>query len=271
MGEKMNFDRKINHIIRQLNKKYNITKADFAIVSGSGLGESMPELDDVQIVRYESLGMPKSKVKGHGGKFIFGKYGNKTVVIVSRYHFYESGNMENVRLPYFILSKLGVQNVVLLTSCGGLNKTFRVGDVMLICDHINFTGQNPLIAIQPLEFTPMANAYDKDMFNKMKKIADEKDVNVRVGTHIQLLGPSYETMAEVELARKFGADTVSMSMVFDCIICNYLKMKVAGIASVVNVFNTKDNEQELNHEEVLDNAKKSCLKIKTILENLILE
>ena len=141
---------------------------------------------------------------------------------------------------------------------------------MLICDHINYTGQNPLIAIQPLEFTPMINAYDKEMFEQMKQIADEKDINVRIGTHIQFLGPSYETMAEVEFARKVGADTVSMSTVFDCIICNYLKIRVAGIASVVNVFDTKE-EQELNHEEVLINAKKSCVKIKTILSSLILE
>lgn len=266
----MNFDRKISHIVRLLNKKYNITKVDIAIVSGSGLNESIPELSDVQIIAYEQLGMPKSKVKGHSGKFVFGRYEGKTVVIVSRYHYYENGKMENVRLPYFIISKLGVKKVILLTSCGGLNKTFRVGDIMLICDHINYTGQNPLIAIQPLEFTPMINAYDKEMFEQMKQIADEKDINVRIGTHIQFLGPSYETMAEVEFARKVGADTVSMSTVFDCIICNYLKIRVAGIASVVNVFDTKE-EQELNHEEVLINAKKSCVKIKTILSSLILE
>ena len=267
----MNYERKVERIVNIIKRKYNIQSVDYAIVAGSGLMESIPELEQVQLISYHSLGMPKSKVPGHSGKFIFGKYGEKNVVIVSRYHYYESGNMNLVRIPFEIISKLGANKIVLLTSCGGLNKTFKVGDIMLISDHINYTGQNPLIAITPLEFTPMANAYDKGMFDKMKKIADENDIDVREGVHIQFLGPSYETRAEVELARMLGADTVSMSTVFDCIICNYLKMKVAGIASVVNVFTSKQNEEKLNHQEVLDNAKKSCLKIKTIIENLIKE
>ena len=267
----MNYERKIDRIVTILKKRYNVGNIDYAIVAGSGLMESIPELDEVQIVSYQSLGMPKSKVQGHSGKFVFGKLGKKNIVVVSRYHFYESGNMNLVRMPFEIISKLGVNKIILLTSCGGLNKTFKVGDIMLISDHINYTGQNPLIAISPLEFTPMANAYDKEIFNKMKKIADENNIDVREGVHIQFLGPSYETRAEVELASMVVADTVSMSTVFDCIICNYLKIKVAGIASVVNVFTSKDNEEELNHQEVLDNAKNSCLKIKTIIENLIKE
>ena len=259
-----------NRVVNIINKKYKIQNVDYAIVAGSGLIDAVPELEDITIIPYDSLKMPKSKVKGHSGKFVFGRYKDKKVVIVSRMHYYESGEMKKVRLPFEIVSKLGAKKVVLLTSCGGINKTFRVGDIMLIKDHINFTGLNPLVAIDPLEFTPMANAYDKEIFNTMLKIADENDINVRQGTHIQFVGPSYETLAEIDVARNLGADTVSMSTVFDCIVCNYLKMKVCGIASVVNTFDGKA-EEELNHEEVLENAKKACSKIKAILSNLIEE
>ena len=256
-------------IVKILKNKYNIGEIDYAIVVGSGLMDSIPNLEDVTIVEYKNLKMPKSKVKGHSGKFIFGKINNKNVVLVSRLHYYESGKMENVILPFKILSLLGTKNIILLTSCGGINKTFSVGDIMLIRDHINFTGQNPLVNIEPLEFTSMTNAYDKELFDKMKKIAEQNDINIRQGIHTQLLGPSYETMAEVEMLRNMGADTVSMSTVFDCIISNYFKFKACAIASVVNVFDKSDDN--LSHEEVLLNAKKACNKIKIILSNFIKE
>lgn len=259
----------VDKIVRILKNKYNINDVDYAIVVGSGLMEAIPSLEDVKIVEYKNLKMPKSKVKGHSGKFVFGKINNKNVVLVSSLHYYESGNMKNVILPFKILSLLKTKNIILLTSCGGINKTFNVGDIMLIKDHINFTGQNPLVAVEPLEFISMTNAYDEELFNKMKKIAEKNDISVRQGIHTQLLGPSYETMAEVDMLRNFGADTVSMSTVFDCIISNYFKFKVCAIASVVNVFDgAKEN---LTHEEVLTNAKKACNKIKTILYNLIKE
>ena len=260
-----------NKVAKIINKKYKINQVDYAIVVGSGLMDSVPELTDKTIVPYDKIGMPKSKVKGHSGKFIFGKYNGKMVVLVSRLHYYESGDMQKVRLPFEIIAELGVKTVALLTSCGGINKTFKVGDIMLIKDHINFSGANPLVGIEKLEFTPMANAYNPELFNKMVEISKEKDVDVRQGIHIQFSGPSYETLAEVDVARNMGADSVSMSTVYDCIICNYLKMKVCGIASIVNVFNAPSTEEELNHEEVLENAKKACSKIKTILSELFKE
>ena len=260
---------KADKIVKILKNKYNIENVDYAIVVGSGLMSAIPNMENVTIVDYKNLKMPLSKVKGHSGKFIFGTINNKKVVLVSRLHFYESGNMQNVILPFKILSLLKAKTIILLTSCGGINKTFKVGDIMLICDHINFTGQNPLISVEPLEFISMTNAYNKELFEKMKKIAEQNDINIRQGTHAQLLGPSYETMAEVEMLRNMGADTVSMSTVFDCIISNYFKFNVCGIASVVNVFDDKNDN--LSNVEVLANAKKACDKIKIILLNLIKE
>ena len=260
---------KAEKALRKIKKEYDISQVDYAIVAGSGLMDAVVDLENVVIVSYDNLGLPKSKVKGHSGKFIFGTYQGKKIVVVSRVHFYEYGDMAKVRLPFEVIAKLNTKKVILLTSSGGINKTFRVGDIMLISDHINFTGQNPLIGIEDLKFTSMTNAYDKDMFKAMEKIADEHDINVRQGVHIQFLGPSYETKAEIALARNFGVDSVSMSTVFDCIICNYLGIKVAGIASIVNTF-TEDNQQ-LNHTQVLIDAKKTCQKIKVILSDLLKE
>ena len=260
---------KAKKIAEILKKKYKIGNIDYVIVAGSGLLDAVVDLEDITIVPYDKIRMPKSRVSGHSGKFIFGKYCGKNVAIVSRVHYYEYGDMNKVRLPYEVLSYLDTKKVILLTASGGINKTFRVGDIMLISDHINFTGQNPLVAIKDLKFTSMTNAYDKDMFNKMAQIADENDINVRQGVHIQFLGPSYETMAEIAFAKSIGADSVSMSTVFDCIICNYLGMKVAGIASIVNVFS--GNDESLDHKKVLDDAQKTCQKIKIILSELLKE
>ena len=260
---------KSKKIAQTLKKKYKINNIDYAIVAGSGLMDAVVDLEDITIVPYKCLGMPKSRVSGHSGKFIVGTYCGKKVAVVSRVHYYEYGDMSKVRLPYEVLAKLGTKKVILLTASGGINKTFRVGDIMLISDHINFTGQNPLIAIDNLKFISMTNAYDRDMFNRMAKIADENDINVRQGVHIQFLGPSYETNAEIEFAKSIGADSVSMSTVFDCIICNYLGMKVAGIASIVNTFT--DSNENLEHSKVLSDAQKTCQRIKVILTELLKE
>ncbi len=256
----------IDKIVKKLNKKFNINKVDIAVVVGSGLLDAVMPLENKIEVSYAKLKMPASKVAGHSGKFVFGTYKDKTVVLVSRIHFYEHGQINLVRMPFEIIKRLGVTDCVLLTSSGGLNKTFAVGDVMLITDHINCTANNPLVAISPMTFTPMANCYDKEYITKILDIAKDNNLNLKQGTHLQFSGPSYETLKEVEYARMIGGDTVSMSTVYDCIICNWLQMKVCAMASVVNVF--EDNAQPLSHQEVLDNAQKACNTIKTILTNL---
>ena len=257
----------IDKIVKKINKKFGVSKIDTAIIVGSGLIESVPKLNNQIIIPYDKIGLPKSKVSGHSGKLIVGEYNGKIIASVSRIHFYESGNMELVRAPFEIIKKLNTKLVVLLTSSGGLNKQYKVGDIMVIKDHINFTGFNPLIGIEKLEFTPMQNCYDNDITNKIIQIAKENNVPIQLGTHIQFSGPSYETKAEVNVARFIGGDTVSMSTAFDCIICNYLKMKVCGISSVVNTF--EKNTEELSHKEVLENAQKAIEKIKILLSNLI--
>lgn len=259
---------KVDKIVKILNKKYGISAVDWAIVAGSGLIEAVPEMKDVMKVDYKTLGLPKSKVKGHGGGFIFGKINNKNVVVVSRMHYYESGDLSKVRLPLEIVSKLGVKSIILMTSCGGLNKGFRVGDVMLIEDHINMSGVNPLVAVEDLSFTNMVNCYDLKYREQIKKLAKENKIDIRAGVFCQMCGPSYETSAEVQMLRMLGADSVSMSTAHDCIIANYLGMRVIGISVIVNVFND-GSDAKLNHEEVLENASRACAKVRDLLVQVI--
>lgn len=254
-------------IVKILKNKYKIDCVDYAIVVGSGLIKSAPELTNKIKIDYCKIGMPKSKVKGHSGSFIFGEYNGKKVVLVSRIHYYECADLNQVRLPFEIVAGLGVKNIVLLTSCGGLNESFKVGDVMLIEDHINFSGINPLIGINKMEFTDMSNAYSKKLRDEIKQLDKESSLNLKYGVFCQMSGPSYETLAEVDMLKRLGGDAVSMSTALDCIIANYLKMQVVGFSVIVNVFT--NNNQKLTHEEVLENAEKACFKVKTILSNLI--
>ncbi|MBE7082058.1 MAG: purine-nucleoside phosphorylase [Clostridiales bacterium] len=257
----------VDKILKKLNKKYGIEHADIGVVSGSGLSSAIPELDNVIKISYQELGLPKSKVQGHSGNFVFGELNGKRVVIISRMHFYESGDIAKVRLPFDIVAKLGVKQMILMTSCGGLNKSFKVGDVMLIEDQINMSGINPLVGIENLAFINMSNCYDLELRNEVKTIARQEELDLREGVFCQMSGPTYETNAEVEMLRKLGADSVSMSTAHDCIVANYYGMKVVGFSVIVNVFTGE--QANLNHQEVLDNAQKACDKVKKILVNLI--
>lgn len=254
-------------IAKKLKSKYKIQNVDVVIVCGSGLSGSVPDLSNKVTVPYKKLGMPTSKVKGHSGEFTFGTYEGKNVAIASRMHYYESGNIKNVRLPLQILSCLGAKTAILLTSCGGLNTNFAVGDIMLINDQINMSGVNPLVGIKNIEFTDMGNCYNSKLASLVKKIAKKQKVQLRDGVFCQMSGPSYETSAEVNMLRKIGADAVSMSTAHDCIIANYLKMNVVGFSAIVNVFH--EEGKELTHEEVLANASKICTNLKTIISELI--
>lgn len=257
----------VENAVNILEKKHNISQVDIAIVVGSGLMSAMPNVENKYVVEYDSLGLPKSKVKGHSGTFVFGDCCGKKVVFVSRMHYYESGSIEKVRLPLEICSKLGVKTVVLLTSSGSINQSYRVGDVMLIKDHINMSGINPLIGIEDLSFTSMTDCYNIELRNKVLDIAKNYNLELKQGVFVQMSGPSYETLAEIKMLRLLGCDAVSMSTAHDCIIANYLNMKVLGFSVIVN--ECSEDAVELTHEEVLTNAEKACTKLKTILTEFI--
>lgn len=239
--------------------------ADIAIILGSGIECPFPLENKVE-VSYSELGYKYKKIEGHQRNFIFGEYKGKKIVLVSRLHYYEFGYCEHIIYMFKALKHVGVKTVILTTSAGGINKELKAGDVMLISDHINFTGINPLMFIKERIFVDMSNAYDKHLQELAKKVAEQKKIKLFSGVHIQFSGPSYETKAEIEMCRKWGADTVSMSTAFDCILANYHEMKVLAFAGVVNTAGSGDI---VCHEEVLENAEKVKTKINKLIMNII--
>ena len=258
---------KSEKIARILQKKYGIGKVDVAIVVGSGLYDGLPELKNKKVVDYEELGMAKSRVKGHNASFVFGEYAGKNIVLVSRLHYYERGDIDKVKLPLRVVSRLGTKTVILLTSSGALNKSFNVCDIMLIKDHINMSGVNPLVAIDNLSFTNMVNCYDEEYRAKLQEVAKLYKIDIKEGVFCQMSGPSYETVAEIEMLSRMGGDSVSMSTAHDCIIARYLDMKVLGISIIVNI--PGDGHNKVTHAEVLENASKISIKLKKLLEGFL--
>ena len=256
----------VEKAVKILKNKYNISKINFAIVVGSGLIDGCPDLENKIEISYQNLGLPKSKVKGHSGKLVVGKIGDKIVALVSRMHYYESGDITKVRIPIEIMAGLDCENVILLTSCGGINEQFNVGDIMLINDQINMSGINPLIGMDEIKFIDMVNCYDSEYRDLIKKISKKLKLQIKEGVFSQTSGPSYETMAEINMLKMIGADSVSMSTSHDCIIAKYYGMRVLGFSVIVNVFNL---QSKLSHEEVLCNASKANQTLKTLLTNFL--
>ncbi len=242
-------------------------KGLIAIVLGSGLSELASSCEDATMISYESLGMPKSKVEGHVGRFIFGRIGNTKVVFFTRYHYYESGNLELVRLPFEILAGLGVKTVVLTTATGALKKDLNVGELVLISDYINLTGVNPYVNNEVVRFFSVDKVYDKDYQKIILKIAKKYDIQLKTGTHVQLSGPNYETIAEVKMLALLGGSTVSMSTALDSIICAYNDMKVLAFACITD--NILQSDKQVTHEKVLQVAGEASKNLTTLVVNFV--
>lgn len=255
-------------IVKELKQKYQLeNNYDIAFIMGSGLDGGVPSFEEKLVVPYTETAMPKSKVHGFTGRFVFGKLYGKNVMMITRYHYYESGDIELVRLPFAILHEFGVKTVIMATATGGVDKSFDVGTLMLICDHINFTGNNPLIATEEIKFVDLNNAYDKKLIDLTLKTAEETGVDLKTGTHVQFSGPTYETKAEVDMIRLFGAKTVSMSTAYDTICARYFGIRVLAFASVVNKAGNPD--EIITHEAVLEASRKNSVKINRILSELL--
>ena len=250
--------------IEKAVKKLNTFKCQnlIAVALGSGLYD-IANVEGSVSVSYESLGLVASKVEGHTGQFIFAKIKDKNVVFFTRYHYYEYGDLRLVRAPYEILSRLGVKTVILTTSTGGLRKDLKIGDIMLISDHINLSGVNPFINDDVIRFFPIDKVYDESLQTLAKSIAKDLKLNLKTGVHVQLSGPCYETLAEVKMLGMLGGSTVSMSTALDAIVCAYYDMKVLGFSVVTD--NLLLNCEELTHEKVLEVGKESAKKLKGII------
>jgi purine-nucleoside phosphorylase len=255
-------------IVAELKKEYNIKdNYEIAFIMGSGLDGAVPEFENKIEIDYKNTKMPKSKVVGFTGKFVFGTINGMDVMKITRYHYYENGDVKLVMLPFEIMNLLGVKTVMLATATGGVDQKFDVGTLMLIEDHINLTGFSPLIGRDKIEFIDLNNAYDPAL--RLLAIESAKKVGVQLerGTHMQFSGPTYETPAEVVMARIMGAKTVSMSTAFDTICARNFGIKVLAFASVVNKAGVV--EEEITHDMVLEASRINAIKLKKILLEIL--
>ena len=229
------------------------------LVLGSGLGDFADTLEDAIRIPYQEIpNFPVPTVPGHSGALVFGKKCGRTVVVLQgRIHYYEGLPQQEITLPVRVLAALGVKTLVLTNACGGVNLSFRPGDLMLISDHINFSGANPLIGANLDAFGPrfpdMSDLYTASLRAAIKEKAAAAGIGLQEGVYAMYSGPNYETPAEIRMFRILGADTVGMSTVPEALVAGHCGMQVVGISCVTNMA-AGVLPVKLSHAEVMETA-----------------
>ena len=231
---------KITESVEFINQKSNI-KPKIAIILGTGLGRLAEDIQEKEIIPYSDIpNFPISTVQGHGGNLVLGKLENKEVVAMQgRFHYYEGYNLKEVTFPVRVMKKLGAEVIIISNAAGGMNRFFKRGDLMLITDHINLFGDNPLIGPNDeelgLRFPDMSEAYDRKLVELTLKVALKEKIKLHQGIYVGLTGPTLETPAEYRFLIKIGADAVGMSTVPEVIVANHMGMKVLGISCITDL------------------------------------
>lgn len=234
-------------------------RPEIGLVLGSGLGDYAETLEDAVSVPYSRIpGFPLPTVPGHAGAMVFGKKQGKTVVVLQgRIHYYEGLPMQVITMPVRVLAALGVKALVLTNAAGGVNLGFRPGDLMLISDHINYSGANPLIGANPDAFGPrfpdMSDLYTASLRQVIREAAQKEGISLQEGVYAMYSGPNYETPAEIRMFRVLGADAVGMSTVPEALVAGHCGMKVVGISCITNMA-AGVLPQKLSHQEVVETA-----------------
>mgnify|MGYP004652925577 CR=1 FL=1 len=256
--------------IAEAIRKQVSDQIDVFMILGSGWNEVAQIIQNPIIIPYSSLkGMPKCTVRGHAGNFVFGYVGGEYVCIMQgRFHMYEGYTPQMVTLPIDVMHELGVEKIVVTNASGGINENYDIGDVTLLSNHINLTSRNPLCEVVPNEtypvFIDMSEPYDKEYRTFVKKICSSMKVKCHEGVYMQVLGPNYETSAEIKAFKTMGADMVGMSTVMEVIKARYYGMRVLGISCITNKA-TGLSDEKLNHKDVLNSSINNKEKLKLIL------
>ncbi|KGF52600.1 purine-nucleoside phosphorylase [Prevotella amnii] len=230
------------------------TSPKTAIVLGTGLGQLASEITESYEFSYRDIpNFPISTVEGHSGKLIFGKLGGKDIMAMQgRFHYYEGYDMKQVTFPVRVMHELGIKTLFVSNAAGGMNPSFKIGDLMIITDHINFFPEHPLhgknFPTGP-RFPDMHEAYDKALVNLADEIAAQKHIDVKHGTYVGVQGPTFETPSEYRMYHILGGDAVGMSTVPEVIVARHSGIKVFGI-SVITDLGGFDVPVRVSHEEV---------------------
>jgi purine-nucleoside phosphorylase len=232
-----------------------------ALVLGSGLGAFADELEGAEAIPYAEIpGFARPTVEGHAGRLVVGRVGGVVVAAMQgRFHFYEGYKLEEVTFPVRVLALLGASSLVLTNAAGGLNNSFEQGSLVLISDHLNLMGTNPLLGPNEARFGPrfpdMTDVYDREYQDAAIAESHEMGLELRRGIYAALSGPSYETPAEIRMLRLLGADAVGMSTVPEAIVARQMGLRVLGISCITNMA-AGVLDRPINHEEVIETGER---------------
>lgn len=263
----------LNSAVDYIKKRVENFQPEIGIILGSGLGELADEYC-LQAIPYSEIpGFEASTVSGHKGQLVFAEInGKKVVMMQGRFHFYEGHSIQKVVFPVKVMKKLGVKTLIVTNAAGGVNPEFKPSDLMIITDHINYMGVNPLIGKNDDSmgdrFPDMSEVYTSEYIELSKNIAKELGIDLQEGVYMALTGPSYETPAEVRMARVIGADAVGMSTVPEAVVASWAGMKVIGLSCICNSA-AGVSTVGLSHADVIEAANKAKNKFKSLVKEVI--
>jgi len=264
---------KINETVDVI-KKFTKDEYPVGIILGTGLGGLVKEIDVKHEIDYEDLpNFPLSTVESHHGKLIFGTINSKNVVAMQgRFHYYEGYSMKQITYPVRVMKFLGVKTLLVSNACGGMNPLYKRGDIMLMSDHINLIGDNPLIGKNEDDLGPrfpdMSEPYSKKLIEMAEEIALENKIKVQQGVYVAVPGPNLETKAEYRFLRAVGADVVGMSTIPENIIANHMGMQVLGI-SIITDECFPDSLKPVNVDQIIATAMEAEPKMTLIMKEVI--
>ena len=265
--------KEINNTVEFIRSKYS-TAPSVGIVLGSGLGSFTDEIEIEFEIMYSNIPhFPMSTVEGHSGKLIFGNLsGKKVVAMAGRFHYYEGYTTQEVVFPIRVMKYLGIKTLVISNAAGGLNTSYKVGDLMIIKDHISLLTINPLLGKNEIELGPrfpdMSEPYKNYLIEKAKRIAGENNIDLKEGVYAGVTGPTFETRAEYKMLNLLGGDAVGMSTVQEVIAAVHLGLPVFAMSVITDV-GIREEENTITHEEVLQAAKEAEPKLTLIFKQLI--
>jgi purine-nucleoside phosphorylase len=265
----------VQETVSYINKINNFNP-EYGIILGSGLGSFTEDIKIEFTLPYNEIpNFPVSTVQGHKGALVFGTIGDKKVVAMQgRFHFYEGYSMKEVTFPVRVLKYLGVTKLIVSNASGGVNPYYKIGEIVIIKDHINFTPEHPLRGANDERFGPrfvnMSEPYSRKMIAKAKELALQLNIEVKDGIYLGLQGPSFETLAEYRMVKILGADCVGMSTVPEVIVARHMDLETFGI-SVITDIGDEDNIDGISHDDVLEAAQNAEPSVRRLIRELILK
>ena len=249
------FLQQIQNAVKKIHSQEPRT-IDTAIILGSGLSDIAPELTNTNTLLYKDIiNLPEPSVISHHGRLIIGEKHQQCVAICQgRHHLYEGYTAQQVSLMVYLLAQLGTKNIIITNAAGALNPNFVPGDIMLIEDHINFTGQNPIVGQNEdlgNRFVDLSQAYSYNLTNIAKQVCENHNIKHQTGVYAGVMGPSLETSAERRMLAKLGGDAVGMSTIIEVIAANHCNMQVLGLSAITNMALGDEHQQEDTIDEVL--------------------